>query len=218
MTVFLVNLFRNWLLSQFTVWVYSKFFPVRGIIFYFTQSKMLSGMNVFSSLQKNNRGEKKCVGFICCLTMEVLVAKPTKDFFPCKTINRTHELNTATVCGWVVQWVLTLAGAFSDLEVRALGIQGVDHFPLQQWISLGNDLVPHEHLAVSRGRHFCHIWGGAPDIWWVEARDAAKDPMMQRTAPQQTVIQPKMSAILRLGNHALRQASKDWVVSLFIIL
>lgn len=58
MTVFLVNLFRNWLLSQFTVWVYSKFFPVRGIIFYFTQSKMLSGMNVFRPFKKTTEGKR----------------------------------------------------------------------------------------------------------------------------------------------------------------
>ena len=31
---------------------------------------------------KKTTGGKKCVGFIRCLTVEVLVAKSTKDFFP----------------------------------------------------------------------------------------------------------------------------------------
>lgn len=35
----------------------------------------------FRDFKKTTGEKKKCVGFIHCLTMEVLVAKSTKDFF-----------------------------------------------------------------------------------------------------------------------------------------
>lgn len=39
--------------------------------------------------------------------------------------------------------------------------------------------------------------GGAPDILWVEARDATKYFPMHRTNPQHKIIQPKMSVVPR---------------------
>ena len=40
--------------------------------------------------------------------------------------------------------------------------------------------------------------GDATGIPWVEARDAAKHPPVQRTAPQQRIIQPEVSLVPRL--------------------
>jgi hypothetical protein len=42
--------------------------------------------------------------------------------------------------------------------------------------------------------------GGATDIYKVEPRDAAKHPMRHRIAPQQKIVQPKMSIVLTSRN------------------
>ena len=40
-------------------------------------------------------------------------------------------------------------------------------------------------------------------VSWMEARDAATHPAMPRTAPQQRIIPPKLSIMLRLRTAAL---------------
>lgn len=45
--------------------------------------------------------------------------------------------------------------------------------------------------------------GGAPDIQWVEARNAVKHPTMHRRGPQNNYYQPKMSTALLLRSPEL---------------
>ena len=61
-------------------------------------------------------------------------------------------------------------------------------------------LAPGKHLAMSGDISGCHSWGrGATGIGWVEAGEAAKDLTVPRTAPQQRILLPQTSTVLRLS-------------------
>lgn len=69
------------------------------------------------------------------------------------------------------------------------------------------------------GNVWRHLWlsqlgwgqgGDAPDIWWVEARDAAEPRTVHRIAPpspRQITVQPQMSIMLRSRDSALFSSS-----------
>lgn len=59
-------------------------------------------------------------------------------------------------------------------------------------------LPPRDNFAVFGD--ICHNQGAATGIWWVEARDVDNHSTMHRIAPQQRIIQSKISAVLRLRN------------------
>lgn len=59
------------------------------------------------------------------------------------------------------------------------------------------------HVAMSGDSFGCHKRRGRlllASSKWVETRDAAKDPTMHRTAPQQNILWPKMSTVPRSRN------------------
>ena len=75
------------------------------------------------------------------------------------------------------------------------------HLP-KQWLFAGHGLPL--HLAVPGDIYGCWDWrAGATNIQWVEAKDAAKQPTMHKTHPQQRIIRPQMSMVLLLRNLAI---------------
>lgn len=48
----------------------------------------------------------------------------------------------------------------------------------------------------------------ACDLWQVESRDIASYPTMQRAAPQQRIIWPKMSGVARLRHPDLSESQR----------
>lgn len=63
-------------------------------------------------------------------------------------------------------------------------------------------------MAISGDIFSCHSGGGATGTKGAEARDTSIHPVVHRTAPQQRIIQPKMSAALRLRNVERREEEK----------
>lgn len=60
------------------------------------------------------------------------------------------------------------------------------------------------HLGMSGNSFDCHnCGGGGTGILWEAARVAAKHLTMHKAAPQQTIIQPKMSMVPRLRDLVL---------------
>ena len=82
-----------------------------------------------------------------------------------------------------------------------------------QGLSTGAYFAPARgHLAKSGDIFSCHnlVGGGiAPDIYWVEARDAAQHPTLCRTAPTTKEIHPRMSGVGRLRNPELGGCCHD---------
>ena len=74
---------------------------------------------------------------------------------------------------------------------------------------LGPVLYPRAHLAKSRAFCLSQLVEGedvATGSWYLEGRDAVKQPTMHRQPPQplkQVIIQPKMSIVLNLRKPGL---------------
>ena len=67
-------------------------------------------------------------------------------------------------------------------------------------------MSPVEPLAMSGGILGCQnlVGGDAAGLWWVEDRDAAKHPIIHRTAPTKRITWLKMAIVPRLKNPELK--------------
>ena len=78
---------------------------------------------------------------------------------------------------------------------------------LALWFPSRCDFAPLGHLEIPGSIFDCHDWGkGAIGINWVNARDAAKHPIMHRTDPRKTMIWSIMSVVPWLRNPDLKDA------------
>lgn len=87
-------------------------------------------------------------------------------------------------------------------------------FILKQWFSAKGNSAPlsarPQQMPGNVWSHFCcHNWvKSASGIYWVQVMDTAKHPTTYRTAQQQRITQPKMSATPRLRNPVLKDELK----------